>query len=198
MRQRDAVEISRFYGIAVTISGGEVAAPRFLATYNGDSAAFDIGSLAVLRGSIPPTAQEFVVEWAALHQQELREAWERVRRNEPPESIEPLDAEELSEIPQEPRRRLLEVEAREGYRIWVRYNDGECGEVDLSDVTRDGVFAAWNDRAFFESVHLDEYGAAVWGEDGQLDACPDFLYMRLTGKTVEELMSGLRGLSTGV
>lgn len=87
---------------------------------------------------------------------------------------------------------LVGAEPRDGYRIWLRYDDGVCGEVDLSSTPRTGVFAAWEDRAFFETAHLDEHGAVVWGEDEQIDACPDYLYMQLTGKTVEDLMSGLR------
>ena len=88
---------------------------------------------------------------------------------------------------------LLEVDPREDYCIWLRYNDGVCGEVDLSGIPRTGVFAAWKDRAFFQTAHLDGQGAVVWGEDEQLDACADYLYMQLTGKTVEELLPGLRG-----
>ena len=87
------------------------------------------------------------------------------------------------------------VEAREGYRIWIRYADGASGEVDLSDLAGKGVFAAWNDRAFFESVHLTDYRAIAWGEDDEIDACADELYMRLTGKMVEEIIPGFRGLS---
>ena len=85
-----------------------------------------------------------------------------------------------------------EVEAREGYRVWVRYDDGACGEVDLSDLAGRGVFAAWNDRAFFEAVRITPYRAIAWGND--IDICADALYMRLTGKTVEELMPGVRDL----
>ncbi|MDE2837769.1 MAG: DUF2442 domain-containing protein [Chloroflexota bacterium] len=91
---------------------------------------------------------------------------------------------------------LLEVEPREGYRLWLRYDNGVCGEVDMSDTPRTGVFAAWNDRVFFATAHLDGYGAVVWGEDEQLDACADYLYMRLTGKSAEELMPGLRSSLT--
>ena len=87
------------------------------------------------------------------------------------------------------------VEAREGYRIWIRYADGASGEVDLSDLAGKGVFAAWNDRAFFESVHLTDYRAIAWGDDDEIDACADELYMRLTGKMVEEIIPGFRGLS---
>lgn len=86
--------------------------------------------------------------------------------------------------------RLTRVEPREGYRIWLRYDDGSSGEVDLSHLAGQGVFAAWNDRAFFESVRVTDYGAVAWGED--IDLCPDKLYMDLTGKKVEELMPGFR------
>lgn len=77
------------------------------------------------------------------------------------------------------------VEAREGYRIWVRFSDGASGEVDLSDMAGRGVFAAWSDRAFFESVRLTDYRAVAWGDD--IDICADALYMEVTGKTLEEM-----------
>ena len=85
---------------------------------------------------------------------------------------------------------LTRVEPREGYRIWLRYDDGASGEVDLSHLAGQGVFAAWKDRAFFESVRVTDYGAVAWGEE--IDLCPDKLYMDLTGKKVEDLMPGFR------
>ena len=74
----------------------------------------------------------------------------------------------------------IAVEAREDYRIWVRFNDGASGEVELSDMGGKGVFAAWEDRAFFESVQLTDYRAIAWGDE--IDICADALYMELTGK----------------
>ncbi len=79
----------------------------------------------------------------------------------------------------------IAVEAREGYRIWVRFNDGASGEIDLSDMAGRGVFAAWNDCSFFESVRLTEYRAIARGDD--IDICADALYMEITGKTLDEL-----------
>ena len=75
----------------------------------------------------------------------------------------------------------------EGYRIWLRYSDGIAGEVDLSDIAGRGVFSAWNDRDIFEAVRLDSYGAITWG--GDIDLCPDALYMRLTDKSRTEVKS---------
>jgi len=86
--------------------------------------------------------------------------------------------------------RPTRVEPRDGFRIWLRYADGVAGEIDLSYLAGRGVFEAWNDRAFFESVHLSETGAIEWGTD--IDLCPDALYLRLTGKAVEDLMQASR------
>ena len=57
------------------------------------------------------------------------------------------------------------VEPREGYRIWLRYSDGTAGEIDLSPLVGQGVFAAWQDRACFAGVRLAEHGAIVWEDD---------------------------------
>ena len=46
-----------------------------------------------------------------------------------------------------------------------------------------GMFKAWEDRDFFESVHIADR-AVMWGEE--IDLCPDALYMRLTGVSLEE------------
>ena len=71
------------------------------------------------------------------------------------------------------------------FRIWLRYDDGVEGIVDLSDLAGRGVFAAWNDRQFFEAVRLGSHGAIEWG--AEIDLCPDAQYLKLTGKTPEDL-----------
>ena len=73
------------------------------------------------------------------------------------------------------------VEPRGGWRIWLRYADGAEGEIDLSHLAGQGVFAAWEDRAFFERVRLTPDGGIAWGDD--LDLCPDALYLRITSKS---------------
>jgi hypothetical protein len=81
--------------------------------------------------------------------------------------------------------RPVEVKALPEFRIWLRYNDGTSGEVDLSDLAGRGVFKAWEDRAFFDTVRLGAHGAIEWG--GNIDLCPDAMYLRLTGKSPEQL-----------
>ena len=84
----------------------------------------------------------------------------------------------------------VEVCALEPYRIWLRYDDGVEGEVDLSDVAGDGVFIAWEDHSFFAGVHLGPAGSIAWSDD--IDMCGDALYLEVTGKTPEDLFPRLR------
>lgn len=86
--------------------------------------------------------------------------------------------------------RPIAVKALEGYRLWLRYSDGIEGEVDLSHLVGRGVFKAWQDKAFFEAVHIDEAGAVSWGEE--IDLCPDALYLQLMGKSPEEVFQNLK------
>ena len=77
--------------------------------------------------------------------------------------------------------RAMEVEPRDGYRIWLRYSDGASGEVDLSDLVGKGVFRAWRDAGFFDGVHVTPHGSIAWSES--IEICPDSLYRDLTGKS---------------
>ena len=88
--------------------------------------------------------------------------------------------------------RPTNVEARDGFRIWIEYEDGQAGVVDLSDLAGKGVFTAWLDRAFFERVRTTPHRAIAW--DDELELCADALYLRLTGKSVEEVMPGFKTL----
>ena len=63
--------------------------PHFRAEYGQHMASIGIdGSL--LGGSLPPRALRMVREWARLHHDELLADWQRARRREPLDPIEPL------------------------------------------------------------------------------------------------------------
>lgn len=71
--------------------------------------------------------------------------------------------------------RIVEVEARTGYRIWIRFEDGLAGEVDLSDLVGKGVFRRWEEEHEFRKVRIDaETGTVTW--PGDIDLAPDALY----------------------
>ena len=84
----------------------------------------------------------------------------------------------------------IEIRALPGYKLWLRYSDGVTGVVDLSYLVGQGVFSAWNDPSAFEKVRLGEHGAVEWSND--IDLCPDALYLRITGKTPEDLFPNLK------
>ena len=84
----------------------------------------------------------------------------------------------------------IEVKPLPGYKLWLRYSDGVTGVVDLSDLVGQGVFSVWKDPAYFERVRIGDHGAIIWDEE--LDLCPDALYLKITGKTPEELFPNLK------
>ena len=71
------------------------------------------------------------------------------------------------------------------FRLEVAFDDGETGVVDLSHLAGRGVFEAWNMPDVFESVRVTEFGAVEW--PGELDLCPDSLYLKMTGRLPIEL-----------
>lgn len=89
--------------------------------------------------------------------------------------------------------RPTEVQARGRYRLWLQYSDGSAGEVDLSHLVGRGVFTAWKDPEHFKLVHIAPHGAITWDDD--LELCSDALYLALTGKSVQEVMPGVRTLT---
>ena len=86
--------------------------------------------------------------------------------------------------------RPTDVKARPRFHIWIRYDDGIEGDVDLSHLVGRGVFKAWDDPKFFNEVHLGAHGSIEWGD--QIDLCPDAVYMRLTGKSPEGVFPALK------
>jgi hypothetical protein len=53
-------------------------------------ATVDIQALTVSSGQLPRRAQELVLDWAELHQQELLEDWQLCMDKQQPKQIEPL------------------------------------------------------------------------------------------------------------
>ena len=78
--------------------------------------------------------------------------------------------------------RLTAVAPREGYRIWLHYENGVAGEIDLSHLAGNPAFWRWEDRRFFESLRIGAHGGVEWDDDVAL--CGDALYLELTGQVV--------------
>jgi len=89
-----------------------------------------------------------------------------------------------------PAPKILEARPLEAYKIHLKFADGLTGEVDLSHLAGKGVFALWNDAENFKKVSIEDGRRLAWSDEIDIDA--DSLYMKLTGKTPEELFPALK------
>ena len=80
--------------------------------------------------------------------------------------------------------KVIGVRVLEGYRLFVQFDDGTQGEVDLSDRLFGPVFEPLRDRELFAQVSADEFGAVCWPNGA--DLAPDALYEKLTSATVSQ------------
>lgn len=75
---------------------------------------------------------------------------------------------------------IIEAKPLENYHLWIKFADGTSGTVDLSGFVGKGIFSAWKDKDFFNSVRIDrDINTVVWGDD--IDLCPDNLYAQVKG-----------------
>jgi hypothetical protein len=83
-------EICRFYGIVIQLYYGDHPPGHFHAIYGEQVAKIAIDTLDIIEGSLPPRALRLVREWAQLHEQELREAFDLASNFQRPPRIKPL------------------------------------------------------------------------------------------------------------
>ncbi len=77
---------------------------------------------------------------------------------------------------------IVEVRPLDDYRVFLRFEDGVDGEVDIAEqVSFDGIFAPLRDRQMFEQVSVNpEVGTIVWPNGADLD--PDVLYAHVASR----------------
>jgi hypothetical protein len=83
-------EVSRFYGIVISMYFKEHNPPHFHADFGEYSAQFNIETLQMMEGKMPRRAKGFILEWADEHRVELMANWNAIRNREPFSKIEPL------------------------------------------------------------------------------------------------------------
>jgi hypothetical protein len=84
-------EVSRFFGISIRMYFDDHNPPHFHAIYADAEVEVGIDPLTVVRGRFPRRALGMVLEWGAMHQQELLDNWGRLRNDEPAQRIDPLE-----------------------------------------------------------------------------------------------------------
>ena len=83
-------EISGFFGIVVQMYVDDHLPPHFHARHAGSEAVIAIGSHQVIAGRLSPRALALVIEWAAIHVDDLRLNWQRAQARLPLVKIPPL------------------------------------------------------------------------------------------------------------
>jgi hypothetical protein len=75
-----------------------------------------------------------------------------------------------------------QVEARPGYRLYLEFNNGVTGEVNLMDELWGEVFEPLTDVTLFATARQDEVlGTVVWANGA--DLAPEFLLKLLQEQT---------------
>jgi hypothetical protein len=70
------------------------------------------------------------------------------------------------------------------YKVFVEFEDGVSGVVDLSKWKGKGVFEYWNDEENFKKFRITSSKKIEWNDEIDMD--PDAFYLKLIGKTFEE------------
>jgi hypothetical protein len=73
---------------------------------------------------------------------------------------------------------VIEVRYLHDYTVWLRFEDGTTGEVDLRESLRGPVFEPLRNLEYFKQVSVDaEIGTIVWPNGA--DIAPETLYRRV-------------------
>ncbi|MGH8595887.1 MAG: DUF4160 domain-containing protein [Gammaproteobacteria bacterium] len=83
-------EISRFLGIVITMYFNDHNPPHFHVRYENARAIIGINPLELREGELPPRVLGLVMEWAEIHQAELRQNWTTLAEKGIFNKIDPL------------------------------------------------------------------------------------------------------------
>jgi hypothetical protein len=75
--------------------------------------------------------------------------------------------------------RLSDMKYIAEYRLWLQFEDGRQGEIDLQPELWGEVFEPLKDTAYFKTVRLDKTCNTICWDNGA-DFAPEFLYHLVT------------------
>ena len=73
--------------------------------------------------------------------------------------------------------RVVKLEVLSGHRLFIEFDDGVRGEVDLSERLVGPVFEPLRNPELFALARIDDFGVVCWPNGA--DLAPDALYERL-------------------
>ena len=71
---------------------------------------------------------------------------------------------------------VIEAKHLHDFTIWMRFEDGTQGEVDLASELWGPVFEPLKNIEYFRNFEVAEYGTIAWPNGA--DIAPEFLYER--------------------
>ena len=84
-------EISRFYGIRITIYFDDHLPEHFHAEYGEYEAVFSIKTGEIINGKLPRIAKKLVTKWYKIQKKNIFKVWKQIQNDEIFEKIPPLD-----------------------------------------------------------------------------------------------------------
>lgn len=114
-----------------------------------------------IQGNLRPLDWMSLEEWLSLHSDDIKEAWRQWREGETPKRISALPEDWPIGGPSPVR--ATSVRPLEGYRLWVEWEDGSAGELDLHFLADHPAFEAWKDPGKFQAVNVSG-SSFTWGE----------------------------------
>jgi len=68
------------------------------------------------------------------------------------------------------KAKIIACRPKPNYHVWIFFEDGLEGEVDLSHLVGKGIFKAWKSIDFFNQVYVDpRTDTLAWGDEIDLD-----------------------------
>ena len=71
---------------------------------------------------------------------------------------------------------VIEAKHVRDFIVWLKFEDGTAGEVDLTSELWGPVFEPLKDPSYFRQMSVAEYGTIAWPNGA--DLAPEFLYER--------------------
>lgn len=81
--------------------------------------------------------------------------------------------------------KVLEVKYLSDYKIYIKFEDGVSGTIQLDDLVMKGIFKVLRDKAQFAKIY-SKGSSIAWSEELEIDATN--IYSEITGKDFGEIL----------
>lgn len=166
-------QVSRFFGIVIKMYYNDHQPPHFHAEYNEFIAEIGIDTFEVLQGELPRRVMGLVLEWAAIHREELRETGTVL-----------VFMSQSNPLPHwsRPMHRVTAIHVVSGFVVEILFSDGLRKVIDLEPYLGKGVAAPLLDEGYFREVRIESGGGIAWPNG--FDFCPNYLYEHVPAREI--------------